>query len=593
MKRITALLLFLIIACGLFAQDPAITTTELKNHISYLASDALKGRKAGSGDDLKAALYILNQFKQDGLELMGVGGMQYFEIVANVLPGKNNLLSFQGYSAKFEKDYVPFMMSESGAATKEMVFVGYGYSIDTENLKWNDYAGLDVKDKILLIFRGNPDIGKDSLFDPYDSFRSKALEAKDKGAAGVIFITPQHMEEKDILDTTATTMRENSIGIPMILVTREMADRLLSPAGRDVLTLEKRMNEAKGPASFPVPASVTVQTDIITRMAKTQNVIGILRGNDPLLKDEYIVAGAHFDHLGMGGRGSGSRVPDTIAIHNGADDNASGSALLMELAQKLSSVKGQLKRSVIFIAFDGEEEGLLGSKFFVNNPTVNLKSIKTMFNYDMVGRLDPEKNTLTVSGAGTSLEGDSILIKEAVGRSFKVNPNKGGLGGSDQTSFYSHDIPVFFFFTGIHKDYHTPTDDVEKINFPAEKEIGDYAFDVMMDVINRPQSLTFQQAASEKNASSGQGRGGMKVKLGIVPDFASTDNNGLGVDGVTPGGPADKGGIKKGDVIKAINGQQINNIYDYMSRLGKINPGSKITVEVLREGQKVTLDIQL
>jgi hypothetical protein len=336
---------------------------------------------------------------------------------------------------------------------------------------------------------------------------------------------------------------------------------------------------------------VEATVSILLKREKTENVIGLLEGNDPLLKDEYIVIGAHYDHLGFGGTGSGSRVPDTIAIHNGADDNASGTAMVIELAGKLASVKNDLKRSVILVAFSGEEMGLLGSKYFVDHCPVDLKKIKAMFNFDMVGRFDKDKNSISVSGTGTSVESDSIVKRYEKGLSFAVTHSPDGYGPSDHASFYSSNIPVFYFTTGAHTDYHTPFDDADRLNYEKEKEIGDFAYNIIMDVDDMSKALAFKASGSKE----GSGRGGrrLKVTLGIMPDFAGTEKQGLRVDGVTKGGPAYKGGILKGDIIISINGMKVRDIYEYMSRLGKLKQGQTISVEVIREEKNEVLLIQL
>jgi hypothetical protein len=303
------------------------------------------------------------------------------------------------------------------------------------------------------------------------------------------------------------------------------------------------------------------------------------------------VIGAHFDHLGSGGTGSGSRVPDTLAVHNGADDNASGTAMLIEMAGKLSSVRKDLKRSIIFVSFSAEEMGLIGSKYFVDHCPVDLKKIKAMFNFDMVGRFDVDKNAISVSGTGTSAESDSIVKRYEKGLSFAVAHSPDGYGPSDHAAFYSSNIPVLYFTTGAHTDYHTPLDDAEKLNYEKEKEIGDFAFSIIMDVGNMAKPLAFKTSGSKE--SSGRSGRRLNVKLGIMPDFSGTEKQGLRVDGVTKEGPADKGGILKGDIIISINGMKVRDIYEYMSRLGKLKHGQTISVEVIREEKNVVLLIQL
>jgi hypothetical protein len=316
-----------------------------------------------------------------------------------------------------------------------------------------------------------------------------------------------------------------------------------------------------------------------------------LEGSDPVLKDQYLVIGAHYDHLGFGGPGSGSRMPDTNAVHNGADDNASGTAMVMALASSLSAQRTSLKRSVLFIAFSSEEIGLLGSKYFIDHPLVDLKKISAMFNFDMVGRFDREKNSISVSGTGTSAEADSLLLGLEKGLPFTVVHAPDGYGPSDHASFYASNIPVFYFNTGVHSDYHTPFDDADKLDYDNEKSVGDFAVSIIRVVDNYPVQLTFKE--SGKKEQTGRSGRRLKVTLGIMPDFAGTEKKGLRIDGVTKDGPADRGGMKKGDIITGINGMPVGNIYEYMSRLQKLKHGMTVNVEVIRNGRNEVLLIQL
>ena len=366
---------------------------------------------------------------------------------------------------------------------------------------------------------------------------------------------------------------------------------LLKSSGFKLDSLEKILNKTRKPKTLVIPTMVSASAEIIQEKARTENVVGMIEGTDPVLKNEYIVVGGHYDHLGFGGPGTGSRMPDTVAIHNGADDNASGTAMVIELAGKLASENNRLKRSIIFISFSGEEMGLLGSKYFTDHSPVDMKKIKAMFNFDMVGRFDKEKNAISISGTGTSLEADSIIRIYEKGLSFAVTHSPDGYGPSDHASFYASNIPVFFFTTGSHMDYHTPFDKADKLDYQKEKEIGDFANDLIVNVDNMPRALTFHESGKKE----GYGRGGrrMKVTLGIMPDFAGTEKKGLRVDGVTKDGPAYRGGMLKGDIITAINGLSVGNIYEYMSRLGKLKQGQTINVEVIRNEKKEILIIQL
>ncbi|MCX6281037.1 MAG: M20/M25/M40 family metallo-hydrolase [Bacteroidetes bacterium] len=575
-----------------FAQKGGVTARDLKDYVYFLASDSLKGRKPGTPEMNVAAKYILEHFKAAGLKPMADNGFQYFDIVTDVTLGTENKISLDGYDASFRKEFIPLAYSSSGEVKADVVFAGYGFDLDLDSLKWSDYSGIDVKGKWVMVFRADPELDKtDSKFIPFSDARSKVLTAKDKGAAGVLLVTPRGLDKDDKLMAVVVENNEVTSGIPVINIKHELADRILAAKGFSADSLERLINAKQKPHSFETGTLVNGKVDVVQKHAKTANVVALLEGSDPVLKDEYLVIGGHYDHLGFGGPGSGSRVPDTNAIHNGADDNASGTAMVMELAKALGPQKTKLKRSILFIAFSGEEMGLLGSKYFVNNPVADLKKIKAMFNFDMVGRFDKEKNSISISGTGTSAEGDSILRVFEKGLTFMVTHSPDGYGPSDHASFYSSNIPVFFFTTGVHMDYHTPADDAGKLDYNAEKKICDFSVNLISDIDNLKKDLTFKESGKKENA----GRSGrrLKVTLGIMPDFAGSEKKGLRVDGVTKDGPAYKGGMLKGDIIISVHGMKVENIYDYMARLNKLKQGMTVNVEVLRNGKVEILIIQL
>jgi hypothetical protein len=292
--------------------------------------------------------------------------------------------------------------------------------------------------------------------------------------------------------------------------------------------------------------------------------------------------------LGLGGPESGSRAIDTTGIHNGADDNASGVAGILELAEKIVA-EGSFKRSVIVVAFGAEEMGLIGSKYFVKHAPVPVKNIKAMINFDMIGRLDKDSRSIMIGGTGTALESEDLLnsiAKDDLAMGFSPE----GYGPSDHAAFYSENIPVFFISTGAHTDYHTPQDDAEFLNYPGQKEVLEFSYDLIAELADRDDALTFQEAGPKERTKQGYR---FKVTLGIMPDFTSSEDNGLGVGGVKKDGPAYKGGMLKGDIIVAMDGLPVKNIYDYMNRLKKFESGQVITVDVIREERKKVLIIQL
>ncbi len=592
MKKQIAFLLFLFSSSFLFAQQPQASAKDLHEYVKFLASDSLKGRKPGTPEINVAAGYIRDHFQAAGLKLLDREGFQWFEIVSDVTLGEKNALSCNGFTATLKKDFIPLSFSSSANVDAQLVFAGYGFDLNLDSLKWSDYTGMDVKGKWVMVFRADPEIdNSDSKFIPYSDVRSKVLTAKDHGAAGMLLVTPRGQEKEDKLMPLVVENNEVTAGIPILSITREMADRILKKTGFTVDSLDHVIVAGKAPKSFETGVSVRGIAEVIQKREKTANVMAMMEGSDPMLKDEYLVIGGHYDHLGYGGPGSGSRMPDTVAVHNGADDNASGTAMVMELAKRLSLEKGKTKRSIIFVSFSGEEIGLLGSKYFVDHPPVELKKIKAMFNFDMVGRFDKEKNSISISGTGTSVEADSILKLLEAKLPFAVVHSPDGYGPSDHASFYSSNIPVFFLTTGVHMDYHTPFDDTEKLDFDAEKTICDYAAAMVLAVDHLPNPLTFKE--SGKKESSGRSGRQLKVKLGVMPDFAGSEKKGLRIDGVTKDSPADKGGMKKGDIITGINGMTVGNIYEYMSRLQKLKHGMTVNVEVIREGKNQVLIIQL
>jgi aminopeptidase YwaD len=566
-----------------------ITTADLQKQIGFLASDSLKGRKPGTPEDAVTTAYIRDCFKKAGLELLFDNGLQKFQIVSDVKAGTKNAISFDGNIAKQGLDFTPLSFSASAKAVAPVVFAGYGFDLDLDSLKWNDYKGIDVKGKWVIILRSDPEPDKqNSAFLAYEQERLKVLTAKDKGAIGVFLVSPSDLEKTDTIMHMQYDKSPSDAGIPVFSISRSLADKMLASMNYTIATLETEMKDNHKPVSLYLEPTVTASANVVKTKVTTQNVVGIIEGNDPVLKKEFIIIGAHYDHLGMGGEGSGSRAPDKPAVHNGADDNASGTAGVIELAQKLAANRSKLKRSIVFVAFTGEEMGLLGSKEFVNKPPVDLKKVNAMINMDMIGRLNPESNTISIGGTGTSTESDSILKILEPGRPYKITHSSDGYGPSDHASFYSENIPVFYFTTGAHDDYHTPGDDADKINYPGEVAVLNMVYD-LADMLAAGKRLSFHEAGAKQATRYGRN---MKVTLGIVPDMVSNDNNGLRVDGVRKGGPADKAGIVKGDRVISIEGQPVTNIYDYMARLGKLKPGQVASVEIIRDGVKQILIVQ-
>jgi aminopeptidase YwaD len=572
-------------------EQATISEKEIYEHIAYLASDELEGRKPGTPTGNQAADYIANHFNQLGLTLLGEDGKQYFEVVTSVTLGPNNTLKGPGFVGAAGEDYTPTAFSASTTVEAQVSFVGYGFMIDADTLAWDDYDAVNVKDKWVMILRGTPENeARSSKFDKHSSLRHKLLVARDHGAAGVIFVSGNKFDAEDELIDLRIERNLSQATLPVIHVKRDLADQILAEASATISELETRLDTNLKPASLNLDLVLSISTEIIQQEVTTQNVIAVLPGSDEVLKNEFIVVGAHYDHIGWGGKGSGSRRPDTTAIHNGADDNASGVAAVLEIAEKFALGKKAPKRSILFMAFGAEEMGLLGSKFFTKNPLVDKSQIKQMFNLDMVGRLDPSKPSLTVGGTGTGVGMEAFLKDHAADRIFQIATNPDGYGPSDHAAFYVEDLPVLFFFTGITEEYHTPDDDIETINIAGEKAIADYAYDLIANLSSRKETFTFQEAGPKGPPSDGK-RG--KVKMGIIPDFAAAKTSGFLIGGVVPGGPAALAGMKSGDVMVALEGRPVMNVYDYMSRMTEVKPGQRVTVEVMRGDEKMILIVQL
>jgi aminopeptidase YwaD len=574
--------LFLVVSCRVYQYSTDITESDLHNHLEYLSSDALEGRYPGTVGDAVAGKYLEEQFGAIGLQVQ----QQDFSFVQSMIRGPENQLEIKGQLMPPES-FTPFPFSKDTLLTAPVVFAGYGLTVETDSFKWNDYQGLDIKGKWVLVFRGVPDIPeKGDLLSMSSDDRDKAMLAMDNGAAGILLVSGPGYDPEDIL--VSISVKQASVGIPALQLSRTAADLILS-GNAQVKDLESRIISDKRPLAFPIENTVKAQTDLEQVMGNTSNWIAKLEGSDPLLRNEYIVVGAHYDHLGTGGPGSSSRRPDTVAVHNGADDNASGVSAMLEIAAKLKKNQQLLKRSVLFVAFGAEEMGLLGSKYFVNHSPVELKQIDAMINLDMLGRLDTLKG-IQIGGTGTSKEADSLIRLSNVPYGFKLKTSPEGSGPSDHSSFYGKNIPVFFITTGAHEDYHTPEDDADRINYAGLKAVSDLAFRLLLHIDEEPGKLTFREAGPRETPTA---RSRFKVTLGFMPDFSTTDIEGVRVDFVTKGKAAERGGIKNGDIITAIDGMAIKNIYDYMYRLSKLSKNQIISVELLRNGQKEVLIIQL
>ena len=567
--------------------SPSINENDIMDHIRYLSHKDRAGRYPGTRESKDVISYLIRHFKSFGVQPGGGNGsfVQPFNITDGIELGKNNSLIIDGDSLVTGRDYMPLWFSGNETVSAPAVFAGYGFSIDEKELKWNDYNGLDVVGKWVVVMRHGPERNNQhSLYSPHSGLHKKMLVARDKGALGIIYVS--QMEDTDIHPLKYIAGYSNA-GIPAIHISNEMADELFKTDGWTLERIQKTMNKSLKSIAFKLPVTINASVDLNPIQTRAANVVGLIQSGNRKYRNEYVVIGAHFDHIGMGGAGTGSRKPDTSAIHFGADDNASGTAGLLEIAQKLVSQKSRLKRSVILLAFDAEEKGLLGAKYFTENPLVDLQNIVAMINLDMIGRM--KDSSITVGGVGTSPLFELLLNRESVGRNFTINMTKPGYGPSDHAAFYTKDIPVLFFFTGFHSEYHTPEDSWKLINLKGEKDILDLVYDITFQLSRLSERPVFTEAGPKEGRMQRNTK--FKVTFGIVPTYGST-KKGLEVDGISkPDGPAAKAGMLKGDLIKSMGGKPINDIYEYMERLEEIEPGMTITVLIDRDGTELKLPV--
>ncbi|HCA79484.1 MAG TPA: aminopeptidase [Bacteroidetes bacterium] len=592
LKALVLLALLVLPQIVLSQSGPAITAAEIQKHVKYLASDQLEGRKTGTKGGEAAARYIANEFKSYGLKPVGDQGtyFQKFEFVSGIELGDVNTLTLAlpGKTTNLElnKDFRPLGFSTSEAYEGSVVFVGYGIS-DTAK-KLDDYAGVDVSGMAVLVLRNAPpsEMGRD--FSQYASLRYKASKAKEKGARALIVVTgPEDSDSDDLIRLTYDNSSGNA-GLPALNVTRKTADQLLASAGVTVKDLQKKLNESKQSNSFLLK-EVTVGAKISLKEVRqtTMNVVGLLEGEDESLKNQIMVFGAHYDHLGMGGEGSGSLRPDTSAVHHGADDNASGTAGVLELAQAFASNKNLLKRSMLFIAFTGEELGVLGSAYYVNHPIFPLEGTVAMLNMDMIGRMN--NKTLIVYGIGTSPGFETLATKYNKDSTFVLKLNKDGYGPSDHASFYAKRVPVFNFFTDIHSDYHRPSDTYDRLNYPGEEKILHYIESIAIELnatADKPQYVAVEMPRQPAGGRS------TRVTMGTIPDFGE-QVQGFKISGVREGGPAAKAGLLGGDIIIKFGKIEIKNLYDFNYALGERKPGDEVDVVFKRGNETKTAKVTL
>ena len=588
------LLLPLIMACKEIAipENPQITIEDLYTHELFLTDDAQQGRFAGTKFEKRTADYVEKCFTAFGLEALDGSYIQEFDFISGVKIGENNFIAMdeKGKDRISKESFSTLGFSEKAQVYTDVVFAGYG--ISAPDIPYDDYENLDVEGKIVVVLRYSPDSKKsDGDFAQYAPLRYKAVTAREKGAAAIIYVTgPNEDSYNDKLRSPATGGGRQSVGIPAIHMKRAVLEEWL--ASEDHANVQDLQSAIKAhphaepaPNSFAIGRKISISIDIEPELSTSRNVIGVLHGAGSL-KDEWVVVGGHMDHLGWGGEGSTSMAPDIHDIHNGADDNASGTSAVLELAAYFPKQPlGDNRRSLMFMTFGAEEVGLLGSANYVENPLVPLDQTAAMLNMDMVGRLD--NNTLIVSGTG-SAEIWEDLLEEVNTDSLSLSLDAEGFGSSDHQSFYLKNIPVLFFFTGAHEDYHRPSDDIDKLNFPGLKKITDLAERTIRKTIYLEERPEFQKG--EARAKSSRSGRGYSVTFGVVPDFVYT-GDGFKISGVREKAPAGKAGMEAGDIIISINDIEILNIQDYMYALQNCTAGVDATVVIMRGEEEITLII--
>jgi Zn-dependent M28 family amino/carboxypeptidase len=572
-----------------------LSSSRYFEHVKYLAGDDMKGRGDGSPELDKAADYIASQFKNSGLRPMGDNNtyFQKFELTTGAQPGPHNELQVSNSPLKVNEDFVPIVFSNTASFDAPLVFVGYG--ITAPELHYDDYAGIDAKGKIVVVLRHEPqETDPKSPFDGtnftrHASFVNKAINAKQHGAQAIIFITDLNHTDEQVGAATRTEETDD-LGIPAVHAKRDPLLNVFKAAGKDVAAIQKKIDADLKPESFEVPSSrAHISTDIVRTRKTVRNVVAGIPGSDPMLRDEWVVIGAHYDHLGLGDRSS--LAPSQIGqIHHGADDNASGTSGVLELARLAARNKGEWKRSVLFMTFAGEELGLLGSSNFVNHPTIPLKNVVGMINMDMIGRLNNDR--LFVGGVGTSPSFKPWLEEfNKQSAHLQLDYSDSGYGSSDHTSFNAKKIPVLFFFSGLHTDYHKPSDTYDKINSNGAIKVLSLVYMMADKIANDPKRVEYTEVQQPQQTASGGG-GGYGPYFGSVPDFRD-DLKGVLFADVQNNSPAAKAGLKTGDLMVEFDGKPIENLYDFTYALRSKQPGDVVVVVVKRNGQTVKVDVKL
>lgn len=547
----------------LLAADPG-APARLALDVELLASPALEGRGTGQPGARQAAEHIARRFASLGLEPRGGSPetpyLQAFQARIGARVGLPLLVAKGGVPAA-PNQIITAEGAETGDVNAATVFVGHG--ITAKALGWDDYKDAQIQGKIAVILDGvpTPRKGTEELRD-FGAVRYKLRTAREHGAVAAIIVRADDALPPPPADATA-------MGLPGVVITKSLGKKLFPSTEGDV----DKIRAARG---WP---TLHLTTEVAVEEGPAWNVLALLPA-DPTspTRDEVIVVGAHYDHLGFGG--SASRAPGVRAIHPGADDNASGTALLLEVAQRLSTLGKRPPRAILFAAFGAEEIGAIGSRYLVDHPPMPVTHMALMINADMVGRL--RNNRLVVDGVGTA-EGLEPMIREVgadLGFDFAFGSE--GFGASDHTSFTTARVPVAFFFTGVHDDYHMPSDTADRIEYQGLSRIALLAARLAWAGAARKDRLVFVDAPSDPHQGM---RGGFRVSLGTIPDYAFS-GKGVRLSGTRPDAPAARAGLVAGDVIVRVGEHAITNVHDYVFALGDLTPGVEVEIEIERSNQR-------
>src|ERR1022692_557619 len=590
----------LILAAVAVAATATIDPTLYLNDIKFLASPELRGRNTGSPELEKAAAFVERNYRQLGIKPVGKSYLQPFPVTTDAALGKANRFQFtengKATTLHCPGEFVPFNFSQTGPMAGSVVFAGYG--ITAPEYSYDDYAGLDVKGKVVLVLRHEPqESDPKSVFEgktltQHAQFAAKATNAKLHGAAGVILVTDRanHPGAADELEKFGVTAGPTDARIPFVQVTEARVDQWFADAGKSLDKIQGDIDKDLKPQSFAFPDTIKVEANLdVERAVKTvHNVDAFLPGQS----DEYVIIGAHYDHLGLGGQHS--LAPSlTGTIHPGADDNASGTAGVMELARYFAKQPRQ-KRGILFLNFAGEEQRLLGSAYYADHPLLPLAKAVAMINLDMIGRMRDNRLYIGGSASGSTLK--ETLEKLIPASGLKVDYSGGpSEGSSDHTSFTAHQVPALFFFSGLHSDYHKPSDTWDKIDAPAAAKLLAMVADVAQSLRDAPERPAFVKLAAPTPHSgdvSASPVSGYGAYFGSIPDFAG-GTIGVKFSDVRENSPAAKAALKGGDILTEFDGKAIQNLYDFTYALRARKPGDEVKVKVTRDGKPLEVTVVL